>query len=294
MKKFFITNGSIEVTPEMATWILEQCRFEGQRKEYHHQVDLLAATMKAGEWLSDDQLSFCVLPDGTIILVNGYHRMKAVEKSGIPVRFHTRVIPVKDIDEVRKVYNKFDTATRNRSTAEILNAAGIYEKWNVSKQVGTAVYKAAPLIANNFKMVNYQNMPPALRSVVSRIQTADEFASLAKDFEECLSPATYKYKYRLLNVGITAVALATLGSQRDKAMAFWSGVTSMNNLDYNDPRMTLAKHISNVMARTNTPDGEVPKSCVAAALAWNAFFNGIGLTILRTSSSFSLAGTRWK
>jgi hypothetical protein len=68
----------------------------------------------------------------------------------------------------------------------------------------------------------------------------------------------------------------------------------MANLPVGDPRLTLAKHIDEGVKAGGTKEGETPHSCIGAAMAWNAFYSGNTLKILRTGSKFHLLGTIWR
>lgn len=290
-----ITSGSKVITPELAKRIISECMFSGQRNVFYYQVKLLVDKMKNGEWLPDDQISFCRLPDGTMILVNGYHRMQAVIESGIPIVFNIRILECKNMNDVRKAYITFDTGTRSRSETEVIEAMGITKEFNLTKQVAGAVYRAAPLIANNMLHYNYQTSPIQIKNVTQRIMLADDLWMLGKKYQDLVSTAAYKHRAKLLVAGVVGVAIATIKHQYELASQFWPRVGDMANMKIDDPRLILAKTLDERSYKI-PKDGTVPASAIDAALAWNAFYDGRSITVLKTSQikHFQVKGTTWR
>lgn len=292
----WIRDGSVLITPDMAKRIISECMFSGQRKVFYYQVKLLVDKMKNGEWLPNDQISFCKLPDGKMILVNGYHRMTAVTESGIPIIFSIRILDCKDMSDVKRAYITFDTGTRSRSESEVISAMGITEEFNLTKQVAEAVYKAAPLIANKMLYYNYQTSPIQIKNVTQRIMLADDLWLLGKKYQDLISTAAYKHRSKLLMSGVVGVAIATIKHQYELASQFWPRVADMANMKIDDPRLVLAKTLTERKYQANAKDGTVPANAIDSALAWNAFYSGKSITILKTTQikNFHVKGTTWR
>ena len=72
---------------ESANTFLADYRFKGQRKINAKQVRHYARQMINGGWVKDSVLQIAVLPDGTMILVNGYHRLDAVTVAEVSQEF---------------------------------------------------------------------------------------------------------------------------------------------------------------------------------------------------------------
>lgn len=286
-----VAEGNITITPELAREILKDCRFDGQRTVFGHQVSLLKTMMARGEWIPRDQITFCETPDGRQYLVNGYHRMNAIVEFGAAVEMTARVIRVPDMATVRGVYATFDISTRKRTDAEILKASGIIERYGLRPEVARAVLNAAPLIANRCHYYNYQNMPAENRGVLHRIQTAEGYWQTGKAYAEHLANARPDQRRRLLIAAITAVGILTVRYQPKLAAEFWPVVATMASQDgspisIDDPRLVLAKAIGERKYQHNMKDGEVPEPCYHVAQAWNAFYDGRGIKIVRKCQTY--------
>ena len=294
--KLVISEGSTLVTPEMAGRILKECRFEGQRTVFEHQVTLLVSVMERGDWLPDDQVSFCKLPDGTLYLVNGYHRMNAVIKHGKPIKFSFRIIDTDTMDQVRRTYVLFDTQIRKRSEAEIIDAMNVLDAHKITAQTAVHIYRAAPLLANKMLFYNYQTMPEIVSNVTQRILVADRYWSIGKQYQDLISGATAKHKKRMLIPSVLAVGVFTIKYQPQKAAEFWEKVATMEGLRNNDPRMALAKTLDEKDYKGIFKNGEIPTPAIDCSLAWNAFYENRTLKYLRTATvkNFKLAGTPWR
>lgn len=280
----WVMEGSAVVTPDMAQTILQTCGFDGQRTVFDHQVNLLLATAESGEWLDDDQLSFCVLPDGSKYMVNGYHRMHMVIAYGKPLRFYFRMIPAKDMAHVRRIYVQFDTMIRKRSDAEIIDAMDVLDTFGLSGAVATKIYRAAPLLANKMRFYNYQTMPEIISNVTNKFRAAETYWAIGKTYQDYLTDATQRHKRRMLIPAIVATAMLTIKYQPEKAEKFWRSVASMEGLAINDPRLTLAKTLDERQYTVIYKNGTIPDAAIDASLAWNAFYRGRSLQYIRTGS----------
>ena len=291
-----IIQGDMTLTPDIAKEVLEHCHFDGQRKVFYYQVRLLADMMTNGEWLPGDQITFCELPDGKKVLANGYHRMSSIIQSGVSNLFNIRIIQAKDMNAVRRAYITFDTGTRSRSEAEVINAMGIADEFGLTKQMSAAIYKAAPLLANGMRHYNYQTSSIEIKNVTQRIMLADDLWALGKKYQDLISGAAYRHRAKMLLSGVCGVAIATIKWQPEIASRFWPRVADMAGLSTDDPRMALAKALGERKYKADTKDGDVPLSAIDTAIAWNAFFKKGKLTILKTAlmKNFHVLGTRWR
>lgn len=287
-----LVDGNIPIGREFAARILAEYSFPGQRHIYPHHVKLLAGVMDKGEWLDNDQLTFCRLPSGKIYLVNGYHRMSAVATLGKPILFNVRVLPVTDMDAVKRAYVTFDTMNRKRSDGEVIHAMGVTDNFKLTKAVAAAIYRAAPLLANKFNRTYYQ-AEHQVRDITWRITMAEGFWHLGKSYQDAIKGADSRHKNKMLSAPVIAVALVTFKHQPEMAKRFWTAVASMASLAKNDPRLVLAKLLDSKSYQNNSKQNDIPKAAVDCAVAWNAFYENRTLTIIR-DAAFRLAGTPWR
>lgn len=302
IESMIVEDGVYVIGPKDAAKILEDANFKGQRKRYNHHIDLLAYAMRRGQFSEKTQLVFVKL-NGKLHLVNGQHRLAAVMISGRDVLFTCTILDRATEEELRAEYYRHDRAQRHRSTSEVLNAVSATETYEISKTMATAVFNAAALLANDLVEPNYLRQPVEARSDDHKLGVAKEWWPYAKKFQECLDavarddagkkiPGIPKnIKAKLYTNGFTAVALATLRDQEEKATEFWTGLAQDDGLRQGDARKTL---LNDMTTRTLNTGGK-KQSVIAPALAWNAFFEGRTLKIIKVTaaSTPTLSGTRY-
>lgn len=145
----FIKEGFVVFSAVQANTVLRECPFDGQHKISKDHVAVLADMMKNDKWEDKDKLDFAIL-HGNPILVNGYHRMHAQVACGKSVKWTVVTHPCASMDDVRGLYYRFDTNTRIRTAVQILAATNFAENAALTKQMSEAVFRAVPLIANDF------------------------------------------------------------------------------------------------------------------------------------------------
>jgi hypothetical protein len=130
-----------------------------------------------------------------------------------------------------------------------------------------------------------------VRAVDRRIAIANEYVDAAQKYEAAITGCTGAFKRKLMNGGVAAVALATFKFQPIAAAEFWSGVALNDGLKKGDPRQTLHMHLyANKIAGAG---GLVNRAAFAPATAWNAFFEGRELHIIKhyEGRKIKIAGT---
>jgi hypothetical protein len=292
--KSIVVPGNMLVGPVVAARILQECAFERQRAVRNDHVISLSRAVENGTWLDEDQLTFCRLPSGRLILVNGYHRMHMVARHGHTLLFQVRILDTADMEGVNQAYASFDTLHRRRQTSDILAADDIPKRFGLSKAVASAVFAAIPVLVNGLKAINYQDAPVAMQDMVTRIRGAERYWAFAQIWQEFLEPASVVVRRKMLSSPVTAVGLATIKYQPQKARDFWIGVAGAEGLVRGDPRYALNRKLVDTNYSPKTKTGTRPMAAVHTAAAWSAFFTGRSLTYFRDSQNFRLAGTPWK
>jgi len=257
---------------------------------------MLSDMMRNGDWIDNDQITFCELINGDVFVVNGYHRLHAIIEYGGGVRFECRIINCENMDDVRRAYATFDTMTRKRSDSEILQAMNVAEPHGLTKYMTRAIYRAIPLLANNLRSFSYQTAPESVRNVLSRVSLGSEFWGYGRMYQDTLAGATPKHRTHMLICGVVAPALILFKCQAKMAKDFWSGVANMHSLGKDDPRFTLAKCLDERTYSSGTPDGMYSAATIDCSAAWNAFYENRNLSVIRTTATtnFRLAGTPWR
>lgn len=265
-----IEEGRLVIQPELARQIVTVLKYAGQRPAYHHHVALLSSAMQRDKWTGGGQIAFGRLPDGTLHLVNGQHRLLAVAESGTSQEFQVLIVDVSGAAELGALYYRFDVAARNRSLPEILNAAGTAEQHGLSKTMTRVAFEAVALLENGLCRPNYQTDPVIARDIDMRFEASRPWWLHAVAFEHLIEPSRAAIRQRLRTQGVVAVALATLRYQPERAELFWRGLAEDDGLRKGDPRRTLNMALADRHLGPSSHHARV----ILPANAWNAWFQG--------------------
>lgn len=287
----FVREGFTTLSALNANVILRECAYDHQRKISKSHVEVLADIMRRGGWEPKDKLDFALI-DGTLILVNGYHRMNAQVLSGKTLEWTVVIHPCMTMREVHNLYYKFDTNTRIRTGSQIVAGMGFADEHGLSATMAEKLFNAVPIIANNFSKAVKDRDTLTTRVVDRRIELAKAYVAAARQYEECLGRMPVKVGAKFRSAGVTAVALVTLRFQPMKAFDFWKGAAKNDGLRKGDPRLAL---YNDFLARSmNT--GSAVQAISSPAYAWNAFFEDREIKIIKVYAErrVFIAGTPWE
>lgn len=284
----FICEGFQTFTPAQANEILQWCRYERQRDEGRAKahISALAEQMRRGLWLSKTQIDFARVGH-RLVLVNGHHRMRAQVAANSEIIWSIAIHDCSDETELAQLYWKFDTTLRKRSNSNVINGIGLAERFELSKNMATAFWSAAPIVVNGLKF--YKNMNAGHNMLPEDRIAACEMlcweAGLAQEFIRHAPPFL---RSKLLSASRLSVMLATLHHQENDACDFWLELCRDDGLKKGDPRKTL---VVDMQSRVGSKGLQVAHM-MACARAWNAFYEGKDLSIIKvTGSSIPLRGT---
>lgn len=272
----FVQEGFVTFSAVQANLVLRLCQFDGQRRVTKDQVATLADIMTRGKWQPKDKLDFAIF-DGKPILLNGYHRMNAQVKSGRSIKWTVVCHPCATYEEVRELYYKFDTNTRIRSGAQILAAVDFADNFGLTKQMAEALFRSVPVIANNFSSMHKDKDRLTAKVMDRRLDFARNYSAAAEKYWASLDGCQPSFKRKFLSAGVCAVGLVTFRYQPIVAQEFWSNVALNDGLRRGDPRQTL----HNFFLARSVGNGSQVVTAIAPSLAWNAFFEGRDLQIIK-------------
>lgn len=276
----------VTVTPELATHIINTCSYGLQRTIRPRNTKRLALEMRAGRYTPGTAATFCRLPDGTMYLVNANHSMRAVIEAGIPQRMTFIVISVQDTDQIAAIYGTFDIQ-RSRSWGDAMKAKGLHEKIPMAPKVMPAL----GFILNRFEYAGQNVAANDSRAV--RFDLMEQYVDQAKLIHEALQGSPSLHRNVILRAAVLAVALETARFQPSRAQDFWHQVAHDDRLAPTDPRKTLLRWLTANPMQSGGNGGKA--QCRAAAICWNAFFEGRTLTFVKVGAmeTFRLVGTPW-
>ncbi|WP_349573090.1 hypothetical protein [Azotobacter salinestris] len=282
--------GPATVAPGIAKRIVEELNFSGQRKVKKARVAQNLARLTGGTWEPHVSiLIFCELPDGSLVLINGQHRCCAIVEFGVPVQTKIDIIPARDNDHVRSLYAKYDGQESVRTQTELVKASGLAEAFEIKTRTAEMLIKAVPIIINGMEPNTRLSGKEHLNQFSFRLESAMPWEREAQEFDEIVATADQHIRRYLLRAGTMAVALYTLRHCRKEALEFWSGVALNDGLRKTDPRARL---IADFAVRSLV-SGATRQSVQQSALAWNAFFEGRELKIIKCieGAEIVIAGT---
>ena len=284
---------TITIAPGIAQRILNEANFHSQRAVTQSRVYDIKRIIQSGTWNPSHVVHFVLLADcGALWLVNGQTRMNAIAETGLPQKVGVVIQKVANEHEARRVYTEFDKATGARTTNQILNASGISEECNLPKQFTVKLFSAVGIIANSMEFprgsINAEKFIEA-RNMENRMELISKWTVESLEYLSNIADAGKDIRRQLLRGGTLAVALITYRYQRAKAIEFWSRVADGANLKKNDPRLILSRDL----AVRNTAIGMANHSIQQSALAWNNYFYGRDMKILKCTTEWrlSIAGT---
>lgn len=283
---------AVKMAQGTAKRILEELNFPGQRIIDSRRVYGHSHAIIKGDWIESYPIHFAALPDGRIWLVDGQHRLTAIADALAPVSVTIRIVEMDSEKEARNFYAGFDGKGSVRTNVQILDAVGLADALGLSTRMTRAVYEAAPLLMNGLEpLAGSINMKknPAMYLQANRLALVTEWAKQATEYEAITKKAGKGLYEKLKQTGPVAVALYTLRHQPARAKDFWAGVANNDGLRRGDPRHTLIQDFS----IRDIGSGSVRQRVQQSALAWNAFFEGRDLKIIKciTGAQITLSGT---
>jgi hypothetical protein len=253
---------------EDARRILDDHTYIHQRRIDEGHVRKIAGLIERGEFLYM-QIDMAVLPDGTVMMVNGYHRCRALlavaaERDVAPIETLVVYHRCDNLAEVADVYATYDRP-RVRTLPEMLTAMGLHDRLGITVEDLSKVQQAAPLVLGDFTAFHGRedSYSPQVRKMF-----LEEWEAEAKAFLESTAGATREVKRMLRRAALIGVAMVSLRAQPERARTFWSAVAGENGLLRDDPAAALLRFLRNTQADRHKP--WIYARYVAAC--WNAAY----------------------
>lgn len=281
------SNGVVMLAPGIAQRIIDELNFPRQRPIDKTRVASRLLLIRSGHWSSAFPITFARLPDGTLWLIDGQHRLKAIAEHQVSMPVRIIIHDASNDAQVTALFTGFDRIDSVRTTEQMLNAANLSGRVKLSKQVTTALYRAVPLLMLGLQSLKGRwsdEESVAARQVEAKMDEVLEWQKEASAYERDISNADLYIKRKLLGAGCMAVALYTYRYQPERAREFWSGVAANDGLRKNDARARL---IADMMER-RLNSGLSRQTVFQPMLAWNAWNEGRELKIIKIAENTRL------
>jgi len=287
------------ITPVKAREMLKTMMYPKQRPMRNVTLGGLEMMLDEGAFRPGSVLSLAAVGAKTFI-VDGYHRLTTIARTGIPMYFVMITYKCKDMAQVDRLYISFDTGMGSRTKADMFVAyygkkiIEILGKRGVGK-----LMSAVTFIADSFSqsIARVQTHYPALYCQFAK-HFVDSMISLNGVFEGRMGALRRPTVYQQ---SILSVALITMQWQPRKAKLFWHGVAHNGIMKANDPRQALREFLIDVQDRTrnalNQRARPSPRALShAVAWAWTQYYEGksaieIPGEALAVNSRLNVAGT---
>lgn len=250
---------TVLVTPDLAReWLT---RNQNNRPLKHKHVERLCNSILSGKWkMTGDPIRF----SNTGKLIDGQHRLNAIEKSGVSVM----CVVMKDLDE--DIFDVIDSG-RTRQKSDIISIEFPYLSFEVAKILGTSATIA----------YEYQN---ELFSFQVRVEKS-ELLEFIKSNQKIIDCAEYAQSLSRPTPCSRAIAGAflffTKDENHDKALRFIRGFMSGENLPSGNVLLTLRDSCFN--ARINRRPIQIKEIFGRLIKCWNAEVRGKPLTAINST-----------
>jgi len=285
----FIKEGRVRFNPAQANKVFHGLRYEFNRKESRavQHIAALARMMRSGDWRDGGVIEFGRYPDGSLVMLDGHHRMLAQVEAGVDVVWNIAIHDVADDEEFRNLFWTYDTTLRLRSRANILDGVRAAETFGLSKIATQKLTRATQFIDNG--MNTNSGFQGRRYTPGEQIALASEWVPEAVIFEQIVSDAPKATKSKLMSAQVMAVALITLRAMPERAKEFWQGVADDDGLRKGDPRKTLLDWLRD----THLAGTGLRSAAAAVARAWQAWVGGKVLNFIRVGRApIQIAGTK--
>lgn len=270
------------ITPDRARLMLSSLSFDRQRNIRPYHVDYLTKVTESGE-LRDLIVQECELPNGRKILVDGYHRLMAIIKTNKALPAVIVTHRVMDDGGIAERYAMIDRPS-SRTTADALKAFDVTSKTKLSPSMLSTIAAAASVVNNDFP-THYRGHE--FRSMIQRAHTTEDWLAEGEQYSDCIAGASKEIHRAMTRVSVMAVGLATLRYESEKASEFWTRVALEDGLARNSPEWTLLRFLRNSQEFSLASVGKEAYTRYVIS-AWNAFFEGRDLQLIRAISSRSM------
>jgi hypothetical protein len=269
------------ISGEQARHLRDTCHFPRQRNISDHNVTRLAAAMRARRFVPGTQVFLCVLPDGTMHIVNGNHTLEAVYACDIPQVLTITKLPVANQDEAGEVYATFDIQ-KVRTWRDSMRAVGADEGIPMADKVLAAVR----VIDGRFGSKNDATVPR-----VDQIARIEEYRLAAHMWATAIAGGVSGSTGMIKRAAVIAVALVGFRYQPSFANEFWSRIAQDDGLTKGMPEKALLHWLRNTHNAAGT--SARVEHCKAVAAAWNAAWRGEQRDYIKPNSmsSFFMLGT---
>lgn len=277
------------VTPDVAQFWLDNYWYQGERLLRPEHIEALTAEMLRGTF--DTNVAYFRVLYGQPYLLNTYHTLKSIIKSGKPQVLIVEVRKASTEEEIEAAYARIDRGA-SRKHRDVLPMERFSKEFGLNKTQLEALMSAAPILLSGFNRRVYSSRGGDWKSADIRRQFVGDWGKVGATYFGLISPATKASAKLLRRCAVVAVGLATLNHSPKKAEAFWLSVGEDNGDRFSPTRQVL-NALREENARSGAAAFELPR---LVGRCWNAYVSGKDeLKIVKSlSGAFELLETPYR
>lgn len=267
-----------EITPEVASEILDHEMFDRQRKVRRYHVIYLSRLMQAGDF-QPSEIKFAVTPDGRRHLINGQHRLLAIVPCGMPQTVLITTVSAHSMAHVSALYSAEDRGL-SRTLADTYGAHDLATAIGLPQHFLARATGAMPLLE-----LGFSPRPTGYRMLdTKRIRMLTDWSDELRSWIEIVGPygPGTSGAGRFNRAAVIAVGLVTLRFQKDGASHFWKTAVENDGLKKGEPVRALVDYLADRTSSAGNLNYLYSK-CVARC--WNAYYEGRELRIVKAGGA---------
>lgn len=236
------------ITPVEAGQWLETMKYNHQRAIRKHHVEALAEEMRYGRFVQGTQIRIASY-GGRMMLVDGQHRLAAVELSGLSQTFTVLEVVAESEDEVAWMYGYTDIGMR-RTAGDLYSALGLAEELNLSKR-DVDNLSAAIIFMTSGCMRNKSGVnAPHRDEIVTHMRF---YAEYMREYVDLLQECERRMRNAATRAASLSIVLLSLRFSKPRAesrgdpsvVEFWRGVVFDDGIQIGDARKIANRHLLN-------------------------------------------------
>lgn len=249
----------------------ESMYYDRNRKTTNSWVSHYAELASSGQWSADSTFSFARLPDGAYVLLNGHHRMTALQMCDVAVDAIFSVQCVSSWKEVQELHAVFDLAGRNRTIADISHSLDLQS--GLTGEFLKFTSRAVGIIEGGWQMMGTRHAEKRQRA--EAIRSWADAAQLAHSSFPKRSPIVPNWT----RAAVLSIVLPTVRYSPALALPFWRAAITLDNVPARAPAQYANRIIS---AQVGTGRAANKVEAYRLAELWNANVMGVEISRMPT------------
>ena len=286
----YMTSSIVRISPEMATHMIQNEMFPGQRPINKSHVEFLADTMRKGEFNGGSAIQIAKALDTGWLVIDGQQRLHAIVKHGSPVAANVVRHECGSRQEIALIYSRIDRG-RGRSMVDAMRALGLLnETHDLSPTELKHFSQASVLLRQNMTSASISGSSYDARSAEARHEEMVKWHAPAVQYFVATRSASEPKLFDRREV--VSIGIVTFADAPEIALRFWGEAAKDDGLRATDPR----KKMLEAMRKAPATRGSIGYLGHVVAACWNAYVEGRDLSkvIVRDPrANVALASTRY-